>query len=223
MSDTSRKNHIYRLKAVLKCFENQTSSTCNCSDCDNCEWNYASGNMGEIKETLAFAIASLETDEAYQLMEEQPEFCEGCISRKAAIAKFIDKTPNGHLEPINENESSWSLQGIVSELTYLPSVLPKTVNMNYPPESESAYEKALLKAYADGQASVESKWIPVSERLPEESYNSVLGWDAYRERCVLVQYLDGRFQIMGKTESFDIRAWMPLPEPFEPQKSGGKE
>ena len=101
--------------------------------------------------------------------------------------------------------------------------ISRKADMHYPPESESAYEKALLKAYADGQASVESKWIPVSERLPEESYNSVLGWDAYRERCVLVQYLDGRFQIMGKTESFDIRAWMPLPEPFEPQKSGGKE
>ena len=91
----------------------------------------------------------------------------------------------------------------------------ETVNMHYPPESESAYEKALLKAYSDGQASVDFKWIPVSERLPEESHNSVLGWDAYRERCVFVQYVDGRFQITGKTESFDIRAWMPLPESYK--------
>ena len=61
----------------------------------------------------------------------------------------------------------------------------------------------------------ESKWIPVSERLPEESLNSVIGWDAYRERCVFVQYLDGQFQITGKPESFDIKAWMPLPEPYK--------
>ena len=61
----------------------------------------------------------------------------------------------------------------------------------------------------------ESKWIPVSERLPEESINSVIGWDAYRERCVFVQYLDGQFQITGKPESFDIKAWMPLPEPYK--------
>ena len=66
------------------------------------------------------------------------------------------------------------------------------------------------------------KWISVSERLPEESYNSVLGWDAYRERCVLVQYLDGRFQIAGKTESFDIKAWMPLPEPYMMESEDSK-
>ena len=29
-------------------------------------------------------------------------------------------------------------------------------------------------------------WIPVSERLPEESLNSVIGWDTYRNRCCFV-------------------------------------
>lgn len=32
----------------------------------------------------------------------------------------------------------------------------------------------------------ESGWIPVSERLPEESLNSVIGWDTYRNRCCFV-------------------------------------
>ena len=66
------------------------------------------------------------------------------------------------------------------------------------------------------------RWIPVSERLPEESLNSVIGWDAYRERCVFVQYLDGQFQITGKTESFDIKAWMPLPEPYKAESENKK-
>ena len=66
-------------------------------------------------------------------------------------------------------------------------------------------------------------WIPVSERLPEESLNSVIGWDAYRERCVFVQYIDGYFQITGSAESFDIVAWMPLPKPYEPQERSDKE
>lgn len=32
------------------------------------------------------------------------------------------------------------------------------------------------------------KWIPVEERLPEDSLNSVLGWDTYRERCCFVRF-----------------------------------
>lgn len=66
-----------------------------------------------------------------------------------------------------------------------------------------------------GYLSDRQRWIPVSERLPEESLNSVIGWDAYRERCVFVQYIDGYFQITGSDESFDIVAWMPVPEPYE--------
>ena len=65
------------------------------------------------------------------------------------------------------------------------------------------------------------KWIPVKERLPEESLNSVIGWDAYRERCVFVQYIDGYFQITGRDESFNITAWMPLPEPYVPDTNDG--
>ena len=62
-------------------------------------------------------------------------------------------------------------------------------------------------------------WIPVKERIPEESLNSVIGWDAYRERCVFVQYIDGHFQITGRNESFNITAWMPLPEPYKEMES----
>jgi hypothetical protein len=64
----------------------------------------------------------------------------------------------------------------------------------------------------------QTRWIPVSERLPEESLNSVIGWDMYRERCVFVQYIDGYFQIMGNNECFDIVAWQPLPKPYKEEK-----
>lgn len=58
------------------------------------------------------------------------------------------------------------------------------------------------------------KWIPVSERLPEESLNSVIGWDTYRNRCCFVQYLGGRFVIGDDIDSVNVTAWMPLPEPY---------
>lgn len=64
-------------------------------------------------------------------------------------------------------------------------------------------------------------WIPVSERLPEESLNSVIGWDTYRNRCCFVQYLGGRFVLCDDIDSVNVTAWMPLPEPYresEPYK-----
>lgn len=54
-------------------------------------------------------------------------------------------------------------------------------------------------------------WIPVSERLPEESLNSVIGWDTYRNRCCFVQYLGGRFVLGDDIDSVNVIAWMPLP------------
>ena len=61
----------------------------------------------------------------------------------------------------------------------------------------------------------DNRWIPCSERLPEESLNSVIGWDEYRKRCVFIQYVQGKFQNMGTDDSFNITAWRPLPEPYK--------
>ena len=68
------------------------------------------------------------------------------------------------------------------------------------------------------ETNVPSKWIPCSERLPEESLNSVLGWDEYRERCCFVQYLGGRWVLGNDVESVKITAWMPVPDPYKPTK-----
>ncbi len=65
-------------------------------------------------------------------------------------------------------------------------------------------------------------WIPVEERLPEESLNSVLGWDAYRERCVFVQFLNGRWIFGNDIEPVLIKAWQPLPEPYRPERAEKK-
>lgn len=59
-----------------------------------------------------------------------------------------------------------------------------------------------------------NEWIPVEERLPEQSLNSVIGWDAYRERCCFVQYYMNQW-ILGNHETVKIVAWMPKPEPYK--------
>lgn len=69
-------------------------------------------------------------------------------------------------------------------------------------------------------SAIQKDWIPVSERLPEESLNSVIGWDAYRARPVFVQCINGYFCNIGSNESFDIKAWMPLPEPYKEGRHG---
>lgn len=56
-------------------------------------------------------------------------------------------------------------------------------------------------------------WILCSDRLPEESLNSVLGWDEYRQRCCIVQYYSGRWILGNDDEPVKIIAWQPLPEP----------
>ena len=64
-------------------------------------------------------------------------------------------------------------------------------------------------------------WIPVEERLPDESLNSVIGWDELRERCCFVQYYGGKW-ILGNGEPVNIIAWRPLPEPYRPERSEGE-
>ena len=72
-----------------------------------------------------------------------------------------------------------------------------------------------LAAYEDAEEQGQyGKWIPVSERLPEESLNSVIGWDTYRNRCCFVQYLGGRFVLGDDVDIVNVTAWMPLPEPY---------
>lgn len=65
-------------------------------------------------------------------------------------------------------------------------------------------------------------WIPAEERLPEESLNSVIGWDEYRERCCFVQYYGGRWILGADREPVNIIAWRPLPEPYHPERSEGE-
>lgn len=65
-------------------------------------------------------------------------------------------------------------------------------------------------------------WIPVEERLPEESLNSVIGWDEYRDRCCFVQYYGGRWILGADREPIHIIAWRPLPDPYCPERSEGE-
>ncbi len=62
-------------------------------------------------------------------------------------------------------------------------------------ERLAAYEDTGLTPEEIERLKKQHRWIPVEERLPEESLNSVIGWDKYRERCCFVQYYAGSWHL----------------------------
>lgn len=63
---------------------------------------------------LDIAISSLETDEAYDLVHEQPELCEDCISREATKEAIRKRFPSLH--------DRCEVNIVINSM---PSVLPK--------------------------------------------------------------------------------------------------
>lgn len=78
------------------------------------------------RNAVQMAIASLETDEAYQLEYENLELCEDCISRKEAISWIENlRTLNEHYHPNAKNNHLIDCDSAIDHLKQVPSVLPR--------------------------------------------------------------------------------------------------
>jgi hypothetical protein len=87
-------------------------------------------------------------------------------------------------------------------------------------ELEKIIIKAIEKVEQEEQKSGE--WIPVSERLPEENKQVLIQYRTrYRDDVNLFDVTSradhNYWQGIGR--EIDVIAWMPLPEPYEPQES----
>lgn len=122
-----------------------------------------------------------------------------------------------------DEQGNWCLKGVSWEQLHEGQVITKSLRerlygalwklMEY--EDTGLTPEEIKALNANGKTS-EHRWIPVEERLPEESLNSVIGWDEYRERCCFVQYYAGSWHLGD--ESVRIIAWMPLPEAYQPEE-----
>lgn len=77
----------------------------------------------------------------------------------------------------------------------------------------TATEQAFKHGYEKGYEAGKPKWIPVSERLPEQ-YETVIGWDGLF--MGEVEHGDYGFVWLdddGCNSLANITHWMPLPEP----------
>ena len=66
-----------------------------------------------------------------------------------------------------------------------------------------------------------TEWIPVSERLPEEGKQVLC---CNRQGSVFTSAITYRnSNMVSFGQHCDVIAWMPLPQPYEPQESEDKE
>lgn len=84
--------------------------------------------------------------------------------------------------------------------------------------SSKLFERALLKIETQNERiaelEAERRWIPVSERLPEEG-QIVIGWNWVSQTVAVVRYhkLTDKFCEYWRGGHMKIIYWQPLPQP----------
>lgn len=90
------------------------------------------GTSEQLCEAWNMAIASLETDEAYQLEYEQPKFCKDCISREA-VYYYISSHINEIITESGTDKNAHTnaiLRSLANGVKLMPSVLPDVPDNN---------------------------------------------------------------------------------------------
>lgn len=76
-----------------------------------------------------------------------------------------------------------------------------------------------LPQYFPENVAEETRWIPCSERLPEDNTDVIICF--YNGEVIGMRYLgNGIFQGVYEHTTKAIVAWMPLPEPYKEQENG---
>ena len=144
-------------------------------------------------------------DDSSEMFREKYEKCKECAEEHRQLAEWL-KELKDYKERIPSYEAGYN-----------------------DAKREIALSGEYERAYERGKQDTEqTRWIPVSERLPKDN-TLVLVTIKVGNREPKVRsgyyYMDGHFHIDNgdswESRDKELLAWMPLPTPFEPQKSEG--
>ena len=156
--------------------------------------------------SFCFDLRGIEAlNHAIKALEQQP--CENCVSREAAINVIYDYTYKKDMRRAIEQ---------------LPSVKPQTVTDFADKCKECG--KILNETY-------QQKWIPVSERLPEEymfclitvkiePLDCEISYEVDKARFYRNQFISQSIESVGVIAKKSVIAWMPLTEPYKEGSNG---
>ena len=86
------------------------------------------------------------------------------IDADKLIEHFINKTPNGWLVPICENESRWTLEGIISEIEYFAPTVEAIPKADYEARLKADL-KAILVELQLQMEKYEPKWAENEDQV----------------------------------------------------------
>lgn len=149
---------------------------------------------------------------AINTLEQEP--CTDAISRQAVLEAIEDDNRNAHYSCFASNYDAQCFKDIIKEL---PPVTPQYTDAEIQKMQDLEFAE-IQKAYEigkeEGSSKKPNKWIPVSERYPEDGQR------------VLVDYCDEdagimlmRFNVNGYR---GFKAWMPLPERYKASPAGSE-